>query len=293
MKKLFIITAAALLLLLAACAAPAQAPVPEPAETAAPEVVIEPEIAAEPEPEEPVAEPEPAVEPEPEPAVEPEAEPVVEPEPEPEEPVDWPDHKNPTKCYYIKVNKTANTVTIYTYDENDEYSHPLKAMVCSTGPGTPRRMTVTMNRNNKYRWHGLWGNVYGQYCTHIWDNVLFHSVPYAKKDPGTLFYTKFDKLGTADSAGCIRLQVVDAKWIYDRKDFIETVEFYCDDDPGPLGKPEAPKISDNEVCRGWDPTDPDPENPWLTWTPEPEPVPEEPAEAGAPAEEALPADPAP
>ena len=63
--------------------------------------------------------------------------------------------------------------------------------------------------------------------------------------------------------GCIRLQVKDAKWIYDNYSSISAVEFYNDADPGPLGKPSAPLISDNEACRGWDPTDPDPNNPWL------------------------------
>ncbi len=40
------------------------------------------------------------------------------------------------------------------------------------------------------------------------------------------------------------------------------MEFYGDEDPGPLGKPAAPQISDNELRCGWDPTDPDDDNPW-------------------------------
>ena len=40
------------------------------------------------------------------------------------------------------------------------------------------------------------------------------------------------------------------------------VEFYGSSDPGPLGKPESQKISSNYNLRGWDPTDPDPNNPW-------------------------------
>lgn len=34
--------------------------------------------------------------------------------------------------YYIKVNKSANTITIYTKDANGNYTVPYKAMVCST-----------------------------------------------------------------------------------------------------------------------------------------------------------------
>ena len=164
--------------------------------------------------------------------------------------------------YYITVNVQANTVTVYTLDEKGYYSIPCKAMICSTGPATPTSGVYGLGE--QHRWHYLFGDVYGQYTTQITGNILFHSVPYTVYgDPSSLEYWEFDKLGTASSMGCIRLQVKDAKWIYDNYSSIYAVEFYNDPDPGPLGKPEAPLISDNEACRGWDPTDPDPNNPWL------------------------------
>lgn len=164
--------------------------------------------------------------------------------------------------YYITVNVQANTVTVYTLDEKGYYSIPCKAMICSTGPATPTSGVYDLGE--QHRWHYLFGDVYGQYTTQITGNILFHSVPYTVYgDPSSLEYWEFDKLGTASSMGCIRLQVKDAKWIYDNYSSIYAVEFYNNDDPGPLGKPSAPLISDNEACRGWDPTDPDPNNPWL------------------------------
>ena len=42
------------------------------------------------------------------------------------------------KPYYIKVNYGANVVTVYSLDENNNYTVPVKAMVCSTGTATPR-----------------------------------------------------------------------------------------------------------------------------------------------------------
>ena len=39
--------------------------------------------------------------------------------------------------------------------------------------------------------------------------------------------------------GCVRLTVEDAKWIADNCPSGTTVEIYEDDDPEPLGKPEA------------------------------------------------------
>ena len=164
--------------------------------------------------------------------------------------------------YYIKVNVEANTVTIYCKDRDGNYTQPYMAMVCSVGTKTPQ--SGVFKKGWKWEWLGLFGDVYGQYATQIGDgNILFHSVPYTVKgDPSTLKEGEFDKLGTAASMGCVRLQVKDAKWIYDNYKNIYRIEFYSDPDPGPLGKPTAPKIGWNTEWMGWDPTDPDPNNPW-------------------------------
>lgn len=115
----------------------------------------------------------------------------------------------------------------------------------------------------KWRWQALFGNVYGQYASQIVGNILFHSVPYLKMyDPSSLEYEEYDKLGTKASLGCIRLTVEDAKWIYDNCIQGTQVEFYADENPGPLGKPTTQKIAENETYRNWDPTDPDENNPW-------------------------------
>lgn len=71
--------------------------------------------------------------------------------------------------------------------------------------------------------------------------------------------------GTSCSAGCIRLTVKDAIWIYNNIPRGTSVEFYSSSNPGPLGKPSAQKISGNKECRNWDPTDPSSKNPWRTY----------------------------
>ena len=163
--------------------------------------------------------------------------------------------------YYIKVNYGANVVTVYSQDSDGNYTVPVKAMVCSSGSATPKS-GVYKTKSFKKRWGALFGDVWGQYTTQIVGNILFHSVPYLSADPSNLEYWEYDKLGTAASAGCIRLKVCDAKWIYDCIPTGTPVEFYSDSNPGPLGKPGAKKISGNEACRGWDPTDPNENNPW-------------------------------
>lgn len=163
--------------------------------------------------------------------------------------------------YYIKVNRTQNIVIIYTKDSNGGYTVPYKAMVCSVGMNnaTP---TGTYNTTDKYTWRLLSGNVYGQYATRITGHYLFHSVPYVTQNKADLEYDEFNKLGEAASLGCIRLSVEDAKWIYDNCPKGTTVTIYDSNEPEPLAKPTPIRIDTNDSRRVWDPTDPDPSNPW-------------------------------
>lgn len=169
-----------------------------------------------------------------------------------------------TTPYYIKVNYGAQVVTIYKKDSDGNYTVPAKAMVCSTGIATPTSGVYKIPA--RWEWLHLQGDVWGHYSTQIKGNILFHSVPYLRKgELDSLEYWEYDKLGTAASAGCVRLIVEDAKWIFDNCKNGTPVEFYSSSNPGPLGKPSAQKISGNEHCRNWDPTDPNPNNPWKTY----------------------------
>ncbi len=168
--------------------------------------------------------------------------------------------------YYIKVNYGAQVVNVYTYDKNGKYTKPVKAFVCSTGTETPRSGVYKIPR--KFEWCKMFGGVWSHYATQIVGNILFHSVPYLENNNHSLEYWAYDKLGTKASMGCIRLTTRDAKWIFDNVSAGTQVEFYSSSNPGPLGKPSAKKISSAPAnIRCWDPTDPDPKNPWKTYKP--------------------------
>ena len=164
------------------------------------------------------------------------------------------------KPYYITVNLTENIVTVYEKDTTGKYTVPVKAFYCSGGGYTPEG---TFRTTQKYDWRILFGDVWGQYATRITGHILFHSVPYFEKDKSTLEYEEYNKLGTTASAGCIRLCVADAKWIYDNCPVGTTVKMYRGKVTEPL-QPETPKKIDTTdlLRRGWDPTDPDVKNPW-------------------------------
>lgn len=173
--------------------------------------------------------------------------------------------KSNTPTYYIKVNYGAQVVNIYKKDDEGNYTVPVKAMICSTGGATPTKGVYSIPA--RWEWKRLIGYVWGHYTTQITGDILFHSVPYLENgNLASLEYWEYDKLGTKASLGCVRLTVRDAKWIYDNCAKGTKVEFYSSEDPGPLGKPSAKKISSYpEYLRNWDPTDPNSNNPWRTY----------------------------
>lgn len=158
--------------------------------------------------------------------------------------------------YYIKVNKGTNVVTVYTYKGNK----PVKAMICSAGEPT---QTGTYYTPAKYRWKELIGPSYGQYSTRIYGGVLFHSVFYwTNGDKSSMSTSAYNLLGTLQSHGCIRLLVKDAKWIYDNCALgTKVIIFNGTSKDDPLGRPTYGKILNGKYTN-WDPTDPDPKNPW-------------------------------
>ena len=160
--------------------------------------------------------------------------------------------------YKIEVVRNQCTVLIYGQDKAGNYNILYRVCVCSPGQATP---LGTFRTPSKVRWGALMGGVWGQYCTQITGNFLFHSVYYHTTDPGTLYASAYNQLGTVCSHGCVRVTVEDAKWIYDNCR-LGTVVYIHDSSSLPVPKPTAQKIPYTGARSGWDPTDPDPRNPW-------------------------------
>ena len=158
--------------------------------------------------------------------------------------------------YVIKVNKGTNCVTVY-----DKDGKPVKAMICSPSNETP---VGTFYTPVKYKWHEMIGNCYAQYCTRItWDGILFHSVWYYKNgDKSTMSVSAYNVMGNKASHGCVRLLCKDAKWIYDNCALkTKVVIFNGTKKDDPLGRPSFTPLS-TKSRTSWDPTDPDPKNPF-------------------------------
>lgn len=173
------------------------------------------------------------------------------------------DLRNNGMPYCIKVNKTQNVVTVYSLGDNGFYNNPVKAMVCSVGE-TGNTPTGVFKLGDRSEWLPLEGGVYGQYAVNITGSILFHSVPYFTQDKADLEVEEYNRLGSSVSAGCVRLSVIDARWIYDNCSKDTYVEIFESDYVGPLGKPVAAVISSGGREGNWDPTDPDRSNPYMS-----------------------------
>ena len=154
--------------------------------------------------------------------------------------------------YEITVNRKRCQVMVYAKDGSNGYIIPVKTFTCSVGlPSTPTP-TGTFYTPNKYRWHTLMGPSYGQYCTRINGGILFHSVAGYNKTSYNIHARDYNKLGSPASHGCVRLNVRDAKWIYDNCS-LGTKVTISDSVATPFDKPATIKIP---ASQNWDPTDP-------------------------------------
>lgn len=173
--------------------------------------------------------------------------------------------------YSIQIDSYHEVVIVWGKDEEGDYTKLAKVFVCSTGIATPQNASCNLLR--KYEWKELNHNLWGQYSTWVTGNLLIHSVPYFSANKDDLYSWQYNRLGAAVSSGCIRMRVSDCKWIYDYCPCGTPVKFTAYRDlPEGVEKPSYEKIDLDSPYKGWDPTDPDPENPWhpvlpdMSWT---------------------------
>ncbi|MBQ6814957.1 MAG: L,D-transpeptidase family protein [Lachnospiraceae bacterium] len=180
-----------------------------------------------------------------------------------EEPTTEPPVDPYTLPYKIMVNRAANCLTVYKKDSFGNFTEPIKAITVSCGKNLGDTPSGSFQTKMHYDWRMMVDDTFAQYAYRIQGSILFHSVPYFTQRKDDLEWEEYNKLGTSASLGCVRMTVADAKWLIDNCPRGTLVEIYDDAaNPGPLGKPDTIKIPANSPYKGWDPTDPDPANPW-------------------------------
>lgn len=164
------------------------------------------------------------------------------------------------------VDEASRHIVVYlksqlavVYEPSGEIA---KAFICSTGKASTPTRTGNYKIRAKYRWRLMIGNCYTQYASSFSSGYLLHSIPYNKRNAGTMSNASYDKLGNPASSGCVRLCFRDSKWIYDNCPIGTSVR--VTDDFAPVGvEGEAiPSRIDDAAHSGWDPTDDAPESPY-------------------------------
>ena len=153
--------------------------------------------------------------------------------------------------YSLRVNVVKSTMTVFAKDGTKGYSIPVHVYLIA---GNVYDTAGTYKLGAKYRFRGLYYNSHSQWSARIYEDILFHTTLYKRsQDPNSLDTKTYNKLGTPSSHGCIRLQCVAAKFIYDKCPVGTRVVITKSKNPGPLGKPKLEKI---KKWHTWDPTDP-------------------------------------
>lgn len=170
------------------------------------------------------------------------------------------------------------TQCVVAYEGQDGDWQELRVMICSTGRNKHETPVGTYKIYESYPYKELGMNdthCFGFWACRFKTHLLFHSVPISfdagrdqEKGHRMCNMKKYEKLGSVASDGCVRLTVADAKWIYDLYDNGKTkieVRVVKAKGPTPEKPPaiiwEAPYTDKHGY--GWDPTDPDPDNPYL------------------------------
>lgn len=187
--------------------------------------------------------------------------------------------KNGNNKFEIEINRAACTVTVYMYDaKTKKYDIPVKVFAVSVGRDVSTSAGAgALNLKSSFTPIGNYSicsngmatkyslkpmhepdgsTVYARWATHIVGNVYFHSIAVSSQSHNALNPNTFNRLGTPASAGCIRMQVADAKWIYDYCPSGTPVRIKKGNKskPGPIGKPATIKIRSGSIH--YDPTDP-------------------------------------
>lgn len=160
--------------------------------------------------------------------------------------------------YYIEINKKNSTVIIYQYLKNKKAKEQIKAFRCSLGEALSKgKFTV----GRKYTWLDIYQG-WHKYNTELGEGIWIHSAVYKDKNDYSLLKSSYHSVGKAKADGkSILLSAKDAAWIYNNCKKGTQVSVIKGKKNDRISVSPEPIVSLYKYC-GWDPTDPDKNNPY-------------------------------
>ena len=117
--------------------------------------------------------------------------------------------------YRVEVSIERQVVDVYQLNDQKQYDL-VQSFTCSTGLNNSTPRGIFLDGHPVNRWHFFKNfNCWAQYSFVIVNDIMFHSVIYSSNNENSLRTSSVNNLGSPASHGCIRLQVEDAKWLFE------------------------------------------------------------------------------
>ena len=112
---------------------------------------------------------------------------------------------------YFKIEVDLKKQRVFVYYKGKI----IREMICSGGVDSSPTPTGEFATTQKieYDWVDRF-NMGAFYWVRFYKSYLFHSVPFDKN--GNMKVEEFEKLGSPASHGCVRLELEEAKWLYEK-----------------------------------------------------------------------------
>lgn len=166
------------------------------------------------------------------------------------------DDSNDDHPYYIYVEKGSSTITIYSKDEDGQYTNIIRSYKTASGRTIGRTPAGVFNVGKKERWHEFaypYDGGYAQYATYFYNNLMIHSPIYHDKNSESMTVEFYHDIGDMSTAGCLRTLSEAAYWIYTYCNEGTVVEI-VNGSPKGTSSPDIPPI--DPAYPNVDPTDP-------------------------------------
>jgi hypothetical protein len=172
--------------------------------------------------------------------------------------------------FYIYVEKGSHTMTIYSEDENGEYTNVVHTFLTATGKTAAKTPVGIWELGTRERWHTFsmlaGGHEYTQYTTSFkvgyeyspnTGKLYIHSAEYYEKDPSRLDTGMYNQIGRNATAGCLRTTAYAAWWVYTYCPPGTVLEIVNGDPKGTSAEPIPDPVRGDGRNEWYDPTDPE------------------------------------
>ena len=159
--------------------------------------------------------------------------------------------------YYIEINQKQNACIIYRYSKDKKTKNPYKVFSCSVGKNVKQGKYKT---SETYTWLDINGS-WHKYNTRFGENAWIQSAEYRDKYSYTLKKSSYNAIGSRQRDGkCIFLTAEDAAWIFSTCKAKTEISIIKGKKTDKLPLQFKERVKAEKYC-GWDPTDPDTDNP--------------------------------